>query len=392
MPVHATVEGSRPHPDRGVATARADRPRLCVVGPLVGRNPGRVTTQGEILADLFLASGYELRAASRAPSRWARLADITRSLVRWRRDVDVLLVQSYGGPSFVVEDLATRLGRRFGWRIVLHLRGGAMPEFFARWPRWTRRVLGRAHAIVAPSSFLARAVEPYGGVPARIIPNVIDVDAYPFVPRERVGPKLFWMRSFHPIYNPMMALAVLARVRETYPEATLVMAGQDNGLLREVRAAAERMGLAAHVHFPGFLDLAGKIRESRAGDIFISTNEVDNTPVAVIEAAALGMPVISTDVGGVSHLLRHGETGLLVGSGDDAAMAAAVLRLTREPALARRLSLAGRVLAERSGWAGVHAEWKRVFDALGAAPPAPPAPPAPAAPAAPRRPRAEGTR
>ncbi|HEX6533933.1 MAG TPA: glycosyltransferase family 4 protein [Gemmatimonadaceae bacterium] len=366
MSVHAIANGpdQRP-PALDAAGARSARPRLCVVGPLVGHNPGRVTTQGEILADRFAAAGYALRATSRAASRWARLADIARSLVRWRGDVDVLLVQSYGGPSFVVEDLATFLGRRFGWRVVLHLRGGAMPEFFARWPRWTRRVLGRADAVVAPSTFLARAVEPYSAVPARIIPNVIDVDAYPFVLRERAAPRLFWMRSFHPIYNPVMALRVLARVREAHPDATLAMGGQDNGMLREVRAEAERMGLAAHVRFPGFLDHAAKLREARAADIFISTNRVDNTPVAVIEAAALGLPVVSTDVGGVSHLIADGETGLLVGSDDDAAMAGAVLRLTSDALLVRRLSAAGRALAERSGWALVHTEWDRLFAALG---------------------------
>lgn len=345
--------------------ARGGRPRLCLVGPMVGRNPGRVTTQGEILADLFARSGYEVRAVSRAPGRWTRLGDITLSLLRWRSAMDVLLIQSYGGPSFVVEDIASAIGRRFGRTVVLHLRGGDMPRFFARFPRWTRRVLARADVIVAPSSFLASAVEPYAPAGARIIPNVIDVSAYPFTPRERVVPRLFWMRAFHPLYNPMMALRVLARVRDTFPDATLAMAGQDDGALRDVRAAAERMGLAGRVRFPGFLDLAGKIREAGRADIFISTNHVDNTPVAVIEAGALGLPVVSTNVGGLSHLLRDGESGLLVPDDDDAAMAAAVLRLTSEPALARRLSGGGRALAERSGWGEVRAEWERLFHELG---------------------------
>ena len=47
---------------------------------------------------------------------------------------DVMLLQTYGGPSFVVEDVASRIARRLGKRIVMHLRGGAMPEFFARHP------------------------------------------------------------------------------------------------------------------------------------------------------------------------------------------------------------------------------------------------------------------
>lgn len=337
------------------------RPRLGIVGPLVGRHPGRVTTQGEILADLFAADGYEVYAASRAANRYARLVDIFVALVRWHRRIDILLVQTYGGPSFVIEDMASALGRLFGHTVVLHLRGGAMPEFFARFPRWTRRVLARADAIIAPSPFLARAVEPWG-YRARVIPNVIDLSAYPFTLRERVAPRLLWMRSFHPLYNPAMALRVLARVRAVHPDASLAMAGQDNGLLAEMRREAERLGLRDAVRFPGFLDGAGKIREGRAADIFINTNRVDNTPVAVIEAGAMGLPVVATDVGGVSELIRDGDTGLLVPDDDDEAMAAAVLRLVDDPDLARRLSANGRALAGRSSWDEVRVEWGRFFE------------------------------
>lgn len=372
----ATRESVRAHAPAAIAADAAPapgvsgggsprpRPRLCVVGPLVGHNPGRVTTQGEILARLFAESGYDVRAVSRAPGRWARLREIALSLVRWRAAVDVLLIQSYGGPSFVVEDIASAIGRRTGRAVVLHLRGGDMPRFFARYPRWTRRVLARADAIVAPTDYLARAVRPYARRDARIIPNVIDVDAYPFAPRERVAPRLLWMRAFHPLYNPAMALRVLARVREARADATLVMAGQDDGMLRDVRALAERMGLARAVRFPGFLDHAAKLREAARADIFIGTNRVDNTPVSVIEAGALGLPVVATDVGGVRWLVRDGESALLVPDDDDAAMAAAVLRLTSEPALSHRLSLGGRALAERSAWREVRAEWERLFDEL----------------------------
>jgi hypothetical protein len=64
-------------------------------------------------------------------------------------------LQVFGDPSFVVEDIASWLGRRFGQRIIMVLRGGAMPEFMAH-PQWTQRVLGRADALIAPSEFLAR--------------------------------------------------------------------------------------------------------------------------------------------------------------------------------------------------------------------------------------------
>jgi glycosyltransferase involved in cell wall biosynthesis len=327
---------------------------------MIGRHPGYVTTQGEILGDHFASAGYPVISVSTSPSRYVRLLDIVTTLMRRRHDVDIQCLQVFGGPSFVVEDLASWFGRRFGQRIIMVLRGGAMPEFMARHPQWTRRVLSRADALVAPSAFLAHAVVPYG-FQAQVIFNVIDLSKYPYRPRKAIGPRLFWMRSFHPVYNPLMAIRVLARLRSTMPTASLVMAGQDKGLEFETRRLAEELGLNGAVHFPGFLDTAAKVKEGDAADIYINTNHVDNMPVTVVEACAMGLPVVATAVGGVPDLLTDGETGLLVPDNDDQAMTAAIQRLLNDPALAMRLSTNGRQLAERSSWEQVRPLWERIF-------------------------------
>jgi len=348
-------------------SATNGKPRLCVVGPLVGRNPGYVTTQGEILAAHFAAAGYDVTATSGATNRYARLLEIVATLIRSRRLIDTVLLQVYGGRSFVVEDLASALALRCGHRVVMHLRGGAMPTFMARFPRWTRRVLSRADAIVAPSPFLARTMARHGWR-ASVIPNVIRVSDYAFRRRAPANPRLFWMRSFHSIYNPLMAVRVLARLRSVLPEATLVMGGQDKGLEALVRAEAVRLGVQSAVRFVGFLDATGKEREGAAADIFISTNRIDNAPVAVIEAWAMGLPVVSTDVGGLRDFVRDGETGLLVPDDDTEAMSAAIARLVQDPALASRLSVHGRREAERCAWPQVHPQWERLFLQLAAGP------------------------
>lgn len=339
--------------------------RLCFVGPMVGRNPGLVTTQGEILTDHFAASGFSVLSVSSAANRYARLADIVQTIIRRRREIDVQVIQVYGGPSFVVEDIASRLGRLFGHPIVMYLRGGAMPEFMARYPRWTRRVLGRADVILTPSGFLAEAVRPYGFT-AEVIPQVINLAGYEYRERRELAPRLFWLRSFHEMYNPHMAVRMMARLREEVPDATLVMAGSDKGMKEAVVEHARSLGLADAIEVVGFLDFAGKLREGARADIAISTNSVDNTPVSVLETCAMGLPVVSTSVGGVPYLLDHEKTGLLVPDDDEVAMVEAVKRLLREPELAARLSRNGRALAEQSAWDRVLPRWEavlsRVFD------------------------------
>lgn len=327
---------------------------------MVGRHPGHTTSQGQILSDLFVQAGYPVVMASDRLNRYSRLGDIVRTLIRQRDNIDILVVEVYGGPSFVVEDIASALGRSFGQRVILWLHGGAMPTFMARYRRWTRQVLKRAELLVVPSTYLARAVATHG-FGARVIPNVIDLPEYIYRQRRSLHPRLLWMRSFHPIYNPELALRALARLRRSVPAATLVMAGTDGGCEAHVRNLAAQLGLGDAVSFTGFLDMAQKVRIGQDSDIFLNTSRVDNMPVCLVEAGAMGLPIVSTSVGGVPDLMTDRQTALLVPDDDDEGVVQAVEHLLTNPDLAETLSRNGRRLAERSSWNEVRPQWEQVF-------------------------------
>ena len=87
------------------------------------------------------------------------------------------------------------------------------------------------------------------------------------------------------------------------------------------------------VRFVGFMDMPAKVREGNSAEIFLNTNRVDNMPVAVVEACAMGLPVVATAVGGVPDLLTHEETGLLVPDNDDQSMVAAIMQLLKNSEL-----------------------------------------------------------
>ncbi len=231
---------------------------------------------------------------------------------------------------------------------------------------WVRRVMRRADAIVAPSRYLSGLVEGIPGITGRIrvIPNILAIEEYPYRHRREVQPRLLWMRTFHPIYHPEMAVDVLANLRQTHPVATLMMAGQEKGLYAQVQEKARQMGLGDAISFPGFLGPEDKAREFGVHDIYLNTNHVDNMPVSVVEAAAFGLPIVATRVGGIPYLLSDDETALLTPDGDAEAMAVAVRRLLNEPGLAARLSANGRALAENCAWEQVKAQWEALFQEL----------------------------
>lgn len=333
---------------------------MCIAGNLVGRNPGFVTTQGLLLAELLADDGFDVIAGSSKSNKLRRLVEICWMISRNCRRINVLILEVYSGAGFFPADAASLLAKLLGIPSVLVLHGGNLPDLAEKYPRWVKRVFSRASALVAPSTFLAERLS-HLGFEIRVIPNVIVLTHYKHRLRREISPKLFWMRSFHPIYNPRLALDAFAMVKNEFPGATLVMAGVDKGLEDSIKSSAREMGLEDSVRFPGFLDENSKVKEFAEADIYLNTNRIDNMPVSVVEACAMGVPVVATDVGGLSHLITDRENGLLVRDGDPNEMADAIKSLLRDPGLAERLSRNGRLLAERSSWTAVRKSWDGLF-------------------------------
>jgi glycosyltransferase involved in cell wall biosynthesis len=126
-----------------------------------------------------------------------------------------------------------------------------------------------------------------------------------------------------------IAYVVVGSEHETHREYA-------HGLRRQVAEC----GLETRFTFAGHqADVAGTVA---AMDIFVISSHREGTTTTVLEAMALGLPVIATDVGGIAEIVIHGKTGLLVPRGDPRAMAAAIAQLAGDPAARRRLGTAGR--------------------------------------------------
>lgn len=326
------------------------------------REGSHSTTQAELLTRYFRSDGYSVTAVSSKSSRVGRLVDVALSLIRNRNRVDILMIEVYSGLSFVLADVASWIGKLFGIPTVLALHGGGFPEFESNNPGWVRRVLNRARAVVAPSTFLANAVGKATGHFVRVIPNVLS-DFPNVAPRRDSAPlRLLWMRSFHPIYNPLMAVEAFSLVKKRFPDATLVMAGSDKGLEQSVRQRVSDEGLGGSVTFPGFVVGEEKAEAFSSASVYINTNTVDNSPVSVIEAWAYGVPVVSTKVGGIPDMVTDGISGLLVESGDAAGMAEKIASVIESPEVADALSQNGFEAAKRSAWDSVGPLWASVFE------------------------------
>ena len=205
------------------------------------------------------------------------------------------------------------------------------------------RSLHRVAHLVCPSGYLA-ALAVSWGVPRErvtVLPNA--APALPSLPDREEA------RAAHDVEELLLvfagritkqkALEVALDALVTVDGVTLAIAG-DGPELPDLRRRVVELGLDGRVRFLGPLNRDGVLTLFRAADASLLTSSWENFPHTVVEALAVGTPVIATAVGGVPELVRDGENGLLVPAGDWDALAAAIRRLIDEPGLRECLAAA----------------------------------------------------
>ena len=313
----------------------------------------------EELADRLIRSGCQVITTSTRTSRIPRLLDMTSTAWRRRNDYDVAQVDVYSGSAFVWAEAVCFVLRRLKLPYVLALHGGGLPDFALRRSQRVKRLLSTASIVTTPSEYLRDAMSLYRK-DLKLIPNSLDLDNYDFQLRVNPQPNLIWLRSLHRMYNPVLAVQVLARVKQQFPNATLTMVGPDKGegSLNDVKLEMANLGISDSVELRGVIDKEDVPRTLNEGDVFLNTTNVDNTPISVIEAMACGLCIVSTDVGGIPHLLTHERDALLVPPRNVQAMADAVCRFLSDHGFAESLSRNARQDAEQFDWSNTLPAWQ----------------------------------
>jgi glycosyltransferase involved in cell wall biosynthesis len=203
--------------------------------------------------------------------------------------------------------------------------------------------LRRAAHVFCPSAYLCGLAISWGVSPERVsvLPN-------PYPPLPEFAPRDELRRSFG-MNGATLAFAGRLTVQKSLEVALdalaeidgveLLVAG-DGDTRAGLEQRASRLGLADRVRFLGPQPRERVLELFRAADASILSSSWENFPHTVVEALAVGTPVVATSVGGVSEVVRDGENGLLVPAGDVAALAGAVRRFFAEPGLRERLRAA----------------------------------------------------
>ncbi|MBX3601539.1 MAG: glycosyltransferase family 4 protein [Rubrivivax sp.] len=295
-----------------------------------------------------------LRAAWRLPPYLWRL---------WRglAQVDVAHVFANSGWAWHLLAMpALRIARWHGVPAVVNYRGGLAGDFLARAPAHVWRDLAAA-SIVTPSAFLQRVFRRYD-LTAQIVPNVVDLSRFQPRPWQAPGtaPHLVVARHLEKIYDIPTALRAYALLRARWPQARLTIAGSGPELAA-LQALAAELGVADGVAFVGRIDNADMPALYAQADLTLNPTTADNMPISILESLASGVPVVSTDAGGIPDLVCDGETAMLVPVGNAPALAAAARAVLADPVLAQRLRANGLAEVAQYAWPQVRERWRQVY-------------------------------
>ena len=261
---------------------------------------------------------------------------------------------------FLAPTPAVLISRLFQKKTVLNYRSGEARDHLTRW-RSAIPIIRLFDLIVTPSNYL---VDVFGefGIRAVSIFNFVELNNFRFRERTPLSPVFLSNRNFESHYNVGCTLRAFKEIQERIPNASLIVAG-DGPERDQLQALANDLDLK-NLNFVGTVHPDEMPELYEGADVYLNSPTIDNMPNSVIEAFACGLPVVSTNAGGIPYIIENERTGLLVGINDHEALAAAAVRLFEEQGLAKRLAENARSEVERYSWPSVRESWLKTYEHL----------------------------
>jgi len=329
---------------------------------------GGMANQTRQLAELLQGEGAKVELvqtnAAYRPT-WAGRVPVVRAAFRllpyllslWRaagRNQLLHVMANSGWSWHLFAAPAIWIGVLRGRPVVVNYRGGEAGQFLERQAGVVGLSLKRAAILLVPSGFLEAVFARHGFAP-QILANVVDLTRFhpaaDASKSERL-PRILVARNLELLYDNATAIRAFAQVKAVYPGATLTIAGTGPEKAN-LEHLVEQLALGSSVRFAGRLDRDAMALAYRESMVSINPSLADNMPNSVLESLASGVPVVSSNVGGVPFLVKDGVNALLVPPKDENAMAKALLRLLQDPDLYGRLQTAGLEEVQRYTWAKI---------------------------------------
>lgn len=351
--------------------------KVVIVGPLAPP-AGGMANQTKKLAEFLRSEGlvvdivrtnadYKPAFIGKIPviRSFFRLVAYKLSLFKQLKSADVVHVMANSGWSWhLFAAPAIVIARVLNKPVVLNYRGGYAQSFFEKSWFWVNLTLNRVQAIVVPSTFLQQVFKNFSKS-VQVVPNVLDQCLfYPTKTKPNTDtPHLIVTRNLEAIYDVATVIKAFARIKKEFPQAYLSIAGTGPEL-KSLEQQVAHFKLENSVTFTGRLAPEKMAQLYQNADVMLNASTVDNTPNSIIESLACGTPVVTTNAGGISKLVKNQFDALLVDIGDDKNMAEQVISLLRNKEQRVELIENGLNTITKFYWPNVWLNLKACYDSV----------------------------
>lgn len=279
------------------------------------------------------------------------------------RKYDVIHVFSASYLSFLIAPTpAILVSKLYGKKIVLNYHSGEAEDHLRRWPRSTKPIINLVDEVVVPSEYLVRVFAKFE-IDAYAIFNVVDLDKFEFRERTPLQPVFLSNRNLESHYGVDCVLRAFAYIQQRIPHAVLTVVG--DGSQREALEQLARDLDLRQISFLGRVEHDAIYGHYSAADIYLNASRIDNQPLSILEAFACGLPVVTTDAGGIPDIVTDGVTGSMVPVDDCNELATRALELLGDETSASAMVERARAECKRYTWQAVCGQWLSVYHSVG---------------------------
>jgi glycosyltransferase involved in cell wall biosynthesis len=328
---------------------------ILYIGTFVSEKHGSISKAEE----LAIILNSKIKLCSSKENKFLRILDIIKTIILFKGNK--IIIDTYSGQAFFISEIAAMVAKVKGIKIVTILRGGILAEFHEKNPKRISVFFRKCDEIYAPSKFLIEYFNSKG-YKVKYLPNWVNSNMFTYN-REQVQPNtLLWVRSFSNIYNPELAVKILAYVKNKYPNATLRMIGPDKGIMHDSVKTANELNVINSVIFEGPIPNNKLYKYYQTHAVFLNTTSYESFGVSLMEAASCGIPVVSSEVGEIPFIWEKGKDMLMVSTFSIEDFGNEVIRLLDSQELSNSISINSRAKSENYSWEKISHYWLEMLN------------------------------
>jgi len=316
--------------------------------------------QGGKLFTALKSEGYVVYKKSKFKNKILRPLDIAFFLLFHNKKYDVVIIQVASYKAFLINALILIIAKWLNKKTISRIMGGAFVEFYDKYPRFVYSMLVKSTILVSPSVFIGNFLSSKK-LNVQYVPNFIDVDKFRYLWKPTTSLRVLWVRAFHDIYKPEMAIKAIFELKKIFPDIKLTMIGPDLGKLTFCNRLIKSLNLTNQIEITGPIsnNLLNPIYCNHS--IYLSTTSYESFGDALVEAACSGIPIITTKVGEIPFNWVHNEELIMVEDNNLQELVIQIKNLWEDSAFQLKLSLNARKKGEIYNWGLTGNTWHQLL-------------------------------